>query len=94
LSVVCCEVEVSATSSSLVQRSPTEYGVSLCVIMKPRELGGHSPRWAAEPEKNVIVTKFCINQPFRLYVGTFNDGTLKILAVHSYPLSAITVVSV
>jgi hypothetical protein len=28
LSVVCCQVEVSATSWSLVQRSPTEYGVS------------------------------------------------------------------
>jgi hypothetical protein len=28
LSVVCCQVEVSATSCSLVQRSPTEYGVS------------------------------------------------------------------
>jgi hypothetical protein len=30
--VVCCEVEVSATSRSLVQRSPTDCGVSLCVI--------------------------------------------------------------
>jgi hypothetical protein len=28
----CCEVEVSATSLSLVQRSPTDCGVSLCVI--------------------------------------------------------------
>ena len=32
VSVVCCQVEVSATSWSLVQRSPTECGVSLCVI--------------------------------------------------------------
>jgi hypothetical protein len=30
--VVCCQVEVSATSRSLVQRSPTDCGVSLCVI--------------------------------------------------------------
>jgi hypothetical protein len=31
VSVVCCQVEVSATSWSLVQRSPTECGVSkLC----------------------------------------------------------------
>jgi hypothetical protein len=37
VSVVCCQVEVSATSWSLVQGSPTECGVSqLCVIMKPR----------------------------------------------------------
>jgi hypothetical protein len=37
VSVVCCQVEVSATSWSLVQRSPTECGVSqTCVITKPR----------------------------------------------------------
>jgi hypothetical protein len=39
VSVVCCQVEVSATSWSLVQRSPTECGVSqMCVTMKPRRL--------------------------------------------------------
>jgi hypothetical protein len=32
VSVMCCQVEVSATSRSLVQRSPTDCGVSLCVI--------------------------------------------------------------
>jgi len=31
LSVVCCQVEVSVTSWSLVQRSPTDCGAS-CVI--------------------------------------------------------------
>jgi hypothetical protein len=37
VSVVCCQVEVSATSWSLVQRSRTDCGVSeMCVIMKPR----------------------------------------------------------
>jgi hypothetical protein len=30
--VVCWQVKVSATGRSLVQRSPTDYGVSLCVI--------------------------------------------------------------
>jgi hypothetical protein len=35
--VLCCQVEVSATGWSLVQRSPTECGVSeVCVIVKPR----------------------------------------------------------
>jgi hypothetical protein len=52
--VVCCQVEVSATSWSLVQRSSTDYGVS-CVIKKPRGRGGHSPRWAAEPERNIYI---------------------------------------
>ena len=32
VSVVCCQVEVSVTDWSLVQRSPTDSGVSLCVI--------------------------------------------------------------
>jgi hypothetical protein len=37
VSVVCCQVEVCATSWSLVQRSPTDCGVSqMCVTMKPR----------------------------------------------------------
>jgi hypothetical protein len=37
VSVVCCQVEVSATSWSLIQRSPTDCGVSqMYVIMKPR----------------------------------------------------------
>jgi hypothetical protein len=47
--VVFCQAEASATSWSLVQRRPTDCGASLCVIKKPR--GGHSPRWAAGPEK-------------------------------------------
>jgi hypothetical protein len=41
---VCCQVEVSATSWSLIQRSPTDCGAS-CVITKPHERGGHRPRW-------------------------------------------------
>jgi hypothetical protein len=31
-SVVCCQVQVSATDRSLVQRCPTECGVPFCVI--------------------------------------------------------------
>jgi len=38
---VCCQVEVYATGWSLVQRRPTDCGVSLCV--KPREWGGRCP---------------------------------------------------
>jgi hypothetical protein len=53
--VVCCRVEFSATSRSLVQKSPTDCGASLSVITIPRGRGGHSPRWAAEPEKIIII---------------------------------------
>jgi hypothetical protein len=33
--VLCCQVEVSSTSLSLVQRNPTDCGASLYVIKKP-----------------------------------------------------------
>jgi hypothetical protein len=40
MSVVCFQVEAYASGRSLVQRSPTEYGVCVCVcvsvIVKPR----------------------------------------------------------
>jgi hypothetical protein len=37
VNVVCCHVEVSAMGWSLVQRSPTDCDVSLCVIQKPQQ---------------------------------------------------------
>jgi len=43
VSVVCCQLEVSATRWSLVQRSPPACGASLCVIKKRREWGGQDP---------------------------------------------------
>jgi len=43
VSVVCCQLEVSAMDWSLVQGSPTDCGASLCVIKKPRTRGGYSP---------------------------------------------------
>ena len=49
--VVCCQVEVSATSWSLFQRSPTDYGASMWLIWKTRELGGPDPLEAVGPKK-------------------------------------------
>jgi hypothetical protein len=51
VSVLCCQVEVYATGRSLVQRSPTYCGVSLCVIYKPEERNGSGTRWVVVPEK-------------------------------------------
>jgi hypothetical protein len=50
---VCCVLSGRGLCNGpiLVQRRPTDCGASLGVITKPRERGGHSPRWAAEPEK-------------------------------------------
>jgi hypothetical protein len=50
VSVVYCQVEVSATSWLLVQRSPTDCAASLWVIWKPREWGGPGPLGAVEPK--------------------------------------------
>jgi flagellar basal body-associated protein FliL len=35
--------------------TPIIHGTSLCAIKKPRERGGHSLRWAAEPEKILLL---------------------------------------
>jgi hypothetical protein len=48
------QVEVFATGRSLVQRSPTDCGVSLCVIQEPENLGDSGPRWAVVPEKILL----------------------------------------
>jgi hypothetical protein len=50
--VVCCQVEISTTDRSLVQRSPTEFGVSECdleisTMRRPR------PKRAINPLKKV-----------------------------------------
>ena len=42
LSVVCCQVEVSGTSWSFVQRNPTDCGASLCVIWKTSWMRNHT----------------------------------------------------
>jgi hypothetical protein len=51
VSVAFCQVEVCATGRLLVQRSPTDCDVSLCVYYKPKESGGPGPRWAVAPEE-------------------------------------------
>jgi hypothetical protein len=45
-----CQVEVSATGWSLVQRSPTDCGVSLCVISKSQEWGRYNPQVGCESQ--------------------------------------------
>jgi len=54
VSVVCCQVEVSATSWSLVQRSPTECGASFCVcdleIPNTRRLKPATGLWKIQPQ--------------------------------------------
>jgi hypothetical protein len=75
LSVVCCQVEVSKTSWSLVQRSLTDCGVSLCVIQKARERGGPGPLGAVAPIEKKNQT--CFMSPFwhlKLWRGSYIFG--------------------
>jgi hypothetical protein len=63
VSVVCCQVEVSATNWSLVQRSPTDCGASCVWSRKPREWGGHSPQLgcSATWKKNYMIHRAFLN---------------------------------
>ena len=54
MSVVCCHIEVSVMSWSLIQRSPIDSVASLCVIYKPQEWGEHGPSPAAVPQDKTI----------------------------------------
>ena len=50
VSAVCCQVEVSALGRSLVQRSPTDCGVSECgreasIMRRPWPTGGSRAMW-------------------------------------------------
>jgi len=54
VSVVCCQVKVSATSWSFIQRSPTDCVESLCVIWKLQEWRDHGPCWGASSQEKKL----------------------------------------
>ena len=61
VSVVCCQVEVSATSCLLVQRCATDCGASLCVIYEPHEWVVPGPLGTVAPK-----TKNKTKQPMKV----------------------------
>jgi len=76
VSVVCCQVEVSATGWSLVQRSPTDCGASLCDLetsgkRRPRSTGG----CCAKKKKNYVKVRIgpgsykCVHSISDSYLG-------------------------
>jgi hypothetical protein len=70
---VCCQVEVSATSWSLVQRSPTDCGVSLCVIQIPlkilvNEEEAKAHQGAVAPRKKKRVTWLWATSPTQSHI--------------------------
>ena len=91
VSVVCCQVEVSASSWSLVQRSPTDCGASLCVIKKRREWGGHGPRWAAAPQEtkqNKIHSHTFCDWSYWQPTDSFSLSQILVLPCHNVCLEA------
>jgi hypothetical protein len=73
VSVVCFQVEVSSTGQSIVQRSPTDCGMSLSVIQKLQERGGPGPRWALEPRK-ITMNMHGLMQDNSIYVIQAEEG--------------------
>jgi hypothetical protein len=61
---VRCHVEVPATNCSLTQKTPTDFGASLCVVSKPQDSGHHGQRWTASPQEIIGIECFkrCINR--------------------------------
>ena len=59
VSCECCVLSSRGLSYnlSLVQRSPTYFGVSVCVRYKPHKRGGHGPLWAVAPEGENVCPK-------------------------------------
>ena len=58
VSVAFCQVEVSSTSLSLAQRSPTDCDASLCVIKKPQNeeaIASFGPQRHREKNKNLNI---------------------------------------
>jgi hypothetical protein len=66
LSVVCCQVEVSATGWSLVQRSPTYCDASLCVIYS-RNLKNEEALASVGPQRHRQKKMYC------LLIGNFES---------------------
>jgi hypothetical protein len=86
--VVCCQVEVSATDLSLVQRSPAYCDASFCEIKKPRKtrrlklaigLLKIQPQWFVTPRKQTFLVFICQHYDFIGKIadkikGSFSSG--------------------
>ena len=58
VSVVRCQVQVSAMGRTLVQSSRTECGVFVCVISKPQKSGGLGAIRAVSIKEKIIFVVF------------------------------------
>jgi len=78
VNVVLCQVGVSVTSWSLVQRCPSDCGASLCVIYKPRKWGGPDPLVTVAPQ-----TTKQISSRYPSYCGHYDIHSTKFSRTYS-----------
>jgi hypothetical protein len=86
---VCCRVEVSATSWSLVQKSSSDWRVVMC-NQETSWTRRPSPRWAAEPErkKDLLCIIYQLNFLVFMYVSLHRYHVIH--SVRYYPRFHVT----
>ena len=67
-------IHVSATGRFLIQTSPADSDVPLCVIYKPVDCGGRGPIWAAVPEERISVHNVAIIPPYMSLESSVRDS--------------------
>jgi hypothetical protein len=63
----CCVLSGRGLCDELITRPEESYGLWGVVLcdQKPRERGGHSPCWAAEAEKFIIIIIIIIKESYK-----------------------------
>ena len=82
--VLCCQVEVLATDWSLVQRSPTDCGVSLCVI---RNLENEEAKTRYGAVENI--TERVVTPRKQTTIYRWSKGSISMFAEPLFPLLTI-----
>jgi hypothetical protein len=62
VSITCCQVEVSVSDWSLVQKSPTDCGVSECDREASKKWGGLGPQGAVEPLEKKCLFNYALRR--------------------------------
>jgi len=78
VNVVCCQVEVSGSGRSLVQRNPAEFGVCLCVydretsiMRRPLPTGGCQTSGEGRVKSHFTIQILRINYALDINISLF-----------------------
>jgi hypothetical protein len=98
VSVVCCQAEISSTGWSLVQRSPTECGVSECdreaskteAALAPKGLSSHRKKKASGcPRTNVHEATCLVYKALRAILLSEWHNSLRNVRTQTFPCKFI-----